>query len=251
VIKKHSDDRGGQLTALITFYGFLAVFPLLLLLITIAGLVVGPHSHLEHEIVNSALSQFPVIGKDLGSSIKALHKASPLAFVVSALGLLWGSLGATNTIQRASETMWTVPRHQGANLSRRVGRGLLLLGTIGASVVGSTFLAGLCLLGVHAHRSRGDQPGGLLPGLSHSGARGHRLALTTSGHAHRRHRMDRPRNVGRTARQPHPAALNPALWLLRCGAGSGVLALARIPALRLRRRDQRCPRAPPVAPPSQ
>jgi uncharacterized BrkB/YihY/UPF0761 family membrane protein len=38
VIKKYGDDRGGQMAALITFYGFLAVFPLLLLLVTIVGL---------------------------------------------------------------------------------------------------------------------------------------------------------------------------------------------------------------------
>jgi YihY family inner membrane protein len=147
VIKKYGDDRGGQMAALITFYGFLAVFPLLLLLVTIVGLIVGPHSRAEHEIVNSALSQFPVIGQDLGSSIRALHKPSTLAFVVSALGLLWGSLGVTNTIQRASETMWEVPRHREAALFRRVLRGLMLLGTIAVAVVGSAFLAGLSTVG--------------------------------------------------------------------------------------------------------
>ncbi len=136
------------MAALITFYGFLAVFPLLLLLlVTIVGLIVGPHSRAEHEIVNSALSQFPVIGQDLGSSIRAPHKPSTLAFVVSALGLLWGSLGVTNTIQRASETMWEVPRHREAALFRRVLRGLMLLGTIAVAVVGSAFLAGLSTVG--------------------------------------------------------------------------------------------------------
>jgi uncharacterized BrkB/YihY/UPF0761 family membrane protein len=147
VIKKYGDDRSGSLSALITFYGFLAVFPLLLLLVTIVGLLVGPHSHTEHEIVNSALSQFPVIGKDLGSSIKALHKPSPLAFVVSILGLLWGSLGVTNTIQRASATMWGIPRQQQANLLGRVRRGLMLLGTIAAAVLGSAVLTGLSTVG--------------------------------------------------------------------------------------------------------
>ena len=147
MIKKYGDDRGGQMAALITFYGFLAVFPLLLLLVTIVGLIVGPHSRAEHEIVNSALSQFPVIGQDLGSSIRALHKPSTLAFVVSALGLLWGSLGVTNTIQRASEIMWEVPRHREAALFRRVLRGLMLLGTIAVAVVGSAFLAGLSTVG--------------------------------------------------------------------------------------------------------
>jgi uncharacterized BrkB/YihY/UPF0761 family membrane protein len=147
VIKKHGDDRGGSLSALITFYGFLAVFPLLLLFVTIVGLVVGPRSHAEHEIVNSALSQFPVIGKELGSSIKALHKPSPLAFILTVVILLWGALGVTNTLQRANEAIWGIARDLEADLLRRVRRGLLLLGTIAVAVVGSSVLAGISTIG--------------------------------------------------------------------------------------------------------
>jgi uncharacterized BrkB/YihY/UPF0761 family membrane protein len=147
VIKKYGDDRGGSLSALITFYGFLSVFPLLLLLVTVVGLVVGVNTHAEKQIVNSALSEFPVIGANLGDSIKALHRATPLAFVASFLGLLWGSLGATNNLQRASEVMWGVPRHKEADLLRRVLRSVMLLGTIGAAVVGSAVLAGISTIG--------------------------------------------------------------------------------------------------------
>ena len=147
MIKKYGDDRGGSLAALITFYGFLSVFPLLLLLITVAGLVVGPNSHAENQIVHSALSEFPIIGTNLKDSIRALHRATPLAFIVSALGLFWGSLGVTNHIQRASETVWGIPRHQEAALLRRVQRSLMLLGTISAVVVGSTVLTGISTIG--------------------------------------------------------------------------------------------------------
>jgi YihY family inner membrane protein len=147
VWKKYSDDRGGSLAALITFYGFLAVFPLLLLFITVVGIVLGNNMHAQEEIVNSALSEFPVIGDRLGASIRALHRATPLAFAVSFVGLLWGSLGVTNHIQRASETMWAVPRHQEANTIKRVLRSLLLLGTIAAAVVGSTVLTGISTIG--------------------------------------------------------------------------------------------------------
>ncbi len=147
MLKKHGDDRGGSLSALITFYGFLAVFPLLILFVTIVGLVVGPKSHAEREIINSALSQFPVVGRELGSSIKALHKPSPLAFILSAAILLWGSLGVALTMQRANEAIWGVARRLEADLPRRVGRGLLLLGTIAVAVVGSSVLAGISTIG--------------------------------------------------------------------------------------------------------
>ena len=77
VSKKYGDDRGGSLAALLTFYGFLAVFPLLLLLVTIAGIVLGSHSQARERLIHSALAEFPVIGDKLGASITALQRATP------------------------------------------------------------------------------------------------------------------------------------------------------------------------------
>jgi YihY family inner membrane protein len=147
VLKKYGDDRGGSLAALVTFYGFLSVFPLLLLLVTVAGIVVGSNKGAEQRLINSALSEFPVVGQDLGASITALHRATPLAFVVAAIGLLWGSLGVTNHLQQASATIWDVPRHKQAGLVPRVLRGVLLLGTIAMAVLGSAVLTGISTIG--------------------------------------------------------------------------------------------------------
>ena len=44
VIKRYGDDRGGRESALITFYGLLSVFPLLLLLTTLASKILGANS---------------------------------------------------------------------------------------------------------------------------------------------------------------------------------------------------------------
>ncbi len=147
VAKKYGDDRGGSLAALVAFYGFLAVFPLLLLFVTVAGIVLANNPAAEERIVHSALSEFPVVGDKLAENISALHKASPLAFAISFIGLLWGSLGVTNHLQEASAIMWDIPRDKEPNLVKRVGRGLLLLGTIAAAVVGSAVLAGIATFG--------------------------------------------------------------------------------------------------------
>jgi YihY family inner membrane protein len=147
VAKKYGDDRGGSQAALVTFYGFLAVFPLLLLFVTVAGIVLANNPAAEQRVVHSALAEFPVVGDKLAENISALHRASPLAFVVSFIGLLWGSLGVTNHLQEASATIWDVPRDKEPNLLKRVLRGLLLLGTIAAAVVGSAVLAGIATVG--------------------------------------------------------------------------------------------------------
>ena len=106
----------------------------------------------EQHLVHSALSEFPVIGDRLASSISALHRPSPLAFIVSFVGLLWGSLGVTNHLQASSAIMWGVPRHKEAALASRVLRGLLLLGTIALAVMGSAILTGVSTIGgVHSY----------------------------------------------------------------------------------------------------
>jgi uncharacterized BrkB/YihY/UPF0761 family membrane protein len=62
VIYKYLDDQGGYLAALITYYGFVSLFPLLLLLTTGLGLVLAGRPDLQEHVLQSTLSQFPVIG---------------------------------------------------------------------------------------------------------------------------------------------------------------------------------------------
>src|SRR3954452_13831946 len=66
VVYKYADDSGGYLAALITYYAFVSLFPLLLILTTALGIVLAGHPGLQQRIEASALSQFPVIGDDLG-----------------------------------------------------------------------------------------------------------------------------------------------------------------------------------------
>jgi YihY family inner membrane protein len=151
VLKKYGDDRGGSLAATVAFYGFLALFPLFLMFVTITGLVLASYPGAEQRVVHSALSEFPVIGSDLSGSIKAISGVAPLALTISLVGLVWGSLGITNNLQAASATIWGVPRSKEATLVQRVLRGLLLLGTIFAAVVGSAVLSSVSAIGGGLH----------------------------------------------------------------------------------------------------
>jgi YihY family inner membrane protein len=149
VVKKFGDDRGGSLAALLTFYGFLSLFPLLLLLVTILGLAFGNNKSVTHDLETSALSQFPVIGTQLGDSIKALHRNSEIGLVIGILGLLWGSQGAAQSGQYAMAEIWNVPGVVRPNFWSRLARTFLLMGTLGvflllstASAAVSSFLGG-------------------------------------------------------------------------------------------------------------
>ena len=65
VIYKFVDDQGSYLAALIAYYGFLSLFPLLLLLSTVLGLVLRGHPQLQEQVLHSTLNQFPIIGNQL------------------------------------------------------------------------------------------------------------------------------------------------------------------------------------------
>src|ERR1700704_3502403 len=90
VLQKYSDDQGGYLAATITYYGFFALFPLLLVLTTLLGFLLHGHHHLQQSIVSSALAQFPVIGQELKSG--SLH-GSTLALLLGLAAALWAGMG--------------------------------------------------------------------------------------------------------------------------------------------------------------
>lgn len=146
VIKKFGDDRGSALAALVAYYGFLALFPLLLLLTTILGFVLRHDPGFERAVLNSALKDFPIIGTQLASSIRPL-RGSSVALVVGIGGSLWGSLGVTQAGQLAMAEVWNVPGVVRPNLVHRLTRGLGLLAVLSAGVLGTTVLASLSTFG--------------------------------------------------------------------------------------------------------
>jgi YihY family inner membrane protein len=142
VVYKYSDDQGGFLAALITYYGFLSLFPALLLLVTVLGYVLADNLSAQQDILNSAFGNFPVIGTQLQHNITALH-GSPTALVVGVLGLLYGVLGIGQAAQLAFNRAWAIPRNERPNpISSRL-RSLSFLLVLGLGVLVTTFLTGL------------------------------------------------------------------------------------------------------------
>jgi membrane protein len=141
VLYKYIDDSGGYLAALLTYYAFVSLFPLLLLLSTVLGFVLAGNTHLQQEILHSTLAQFPVVGAQLQDP-KRIGGGAP-GLVVGILGSLYGGLGVAQAVQYAMNTAWAVPRNDRPNPIKARGRGLLLLATAGLAVLGTTALSAL------------------------------------------------------------------------------------------------------------
>ena len=142
VVYKFADDQGTYLAAQITYYGFVAVFPLLLLLATILGYVLHGDSHLQRQVLDSALAQFPVIGGQITANIRSFHGSTP-GLVIGMLGCLYGGLGVVQAVQTMLNQVWGVPRNSRPNPIRARLRSLLLLAFGGVSVIVTTVLSAL------------------------------------------------------------------------------------------------------------
>ncbi|SOC46710.1 inner membrane protein YhjD [Blastococcus aggregatus] len=141
VVYKYVDDSGPFLAALITYYAFVSLFPLLLLSSTILGTVLAGNPELQERLLDSALSQLPVVGDQLGEP-QGLSGGT-LGVVIGILGALYGGLGVAQAVQHAMNTAWNVPRNNRPNPILARGRSLVLLATAGLTVVGTTALSTL------------------------------------------------------------------------------------------------------------
>lgn len=162
VVYKFFDDQGNLLSAMITYYGFVSLFPLMLLLTTVLGFVLHDNTGLQAQVLQSALAQFPVIGDQLRTNIRSLD-GSGTALVVGILGTVYGGLGIAQAVQNAFNKVWAVPRNERPNPITSRLRSLVLLGVLGVGVVATTVLSALST-GARAYGA--DLGGGLRVGAS-------------------------------------------------------------------------------------
>jgi len=142
VVYKFGDDQGAYLTALITYYGLVSLFPLLLLLVTALGYALQGSPGLQQRVLDSALAQFPVIGDQIGTNIHSFH-GSVLGLVIGVFGSVYGGLGVVQAIQSALNKMWGVPRNARPNPITARLRSLLLLAVGGTGILATTVLSAL------------------------------------------------------------------------------------------------------------
>jgi YihY family inner membrane protein len=143
VVKKYGDDQAGRHAALLAYYGFFSLFPLLLVAVTMIGFILQGRSDLADRIVDSTAAQFPIIGRDISRTVEGSHlRGSGLALVVGAAFALWGGLGVADAAQQAMNNIWNVPRRRYPNFFLRRLRGLAWLVLLGGGLLAASLAAG-------------------------------------------------------------------------------------------------------------
>jgi membrane protein len=146
VARKFADDRASVHAALIAHYAFLSLFPLLLMLVSILGLVLEDRPGLQQDVLDTALARIPVIGDQLEADVHSLE-GSGVGIGVGLAGALWAGLGVTVALGRAFDDVWDVPRVRQPGALRARARGMAALGVTAAALVAATVLPGLALGG--------------------------------------------------------------------------------------------------------
>ncbi|HEY7142922.1 MAG TPA: YihY/virulence factor BrkB family protein [Streptosporangiaceae bacterium] len=146
VIKKYGDDNGGVLAANLAYSSFVSLFPLLLVLTTILGLVVAGNEAIRQDVLHAVAGQFPLIGDQL-ADVQALRRSSIIGLIVGLATLVWGASGLAQAAQYTMAQVWNVPGPARPGYLQRLGRAGLFLALLGAGVIVTTLLASLSTYG--------------------------------------------------------------------------------------------------------
>jgi len=140
VLKKYGDDQAGNLAALMAYYAFLSIFPILLVFVTVLGFVLRGNPELYRHLLNSALVEFPVIGDQL--RFQGLH-GNWWVLAFSVLISLWGARGVATAAMTAFNGVWNVPHHLRPGFWPGLLRSVGLLLTLGVTLIVTGTLSGV------------------------------------------------------------------------------------------------------------
>jgi membrane protein len=146
VVKKFSDDNGSNLAALIAFWAFFSLFPLLLALVSILGFVLEDNPSLRDDVLDTALAGIPVIGDQLRDQVQPLQ-GSGIALAIGLAGALWAGLRVTLALGHSFAEIWDVPRVEQPSGLRARARGLAMLALLALTLVAATGATGFAVGG--------------------------------------------------------------------------------------------------------
>jgi YihY family inner membrane protein len=142
VWKKFNDDQAGNLAALIAYYGFAALFPLLLLLVTVLNIVLKNNPSLRATLLDSALAQYPVIGEQIKNSLGTVP-GTGVPLVIGTVFLLLGARGAAGAMQNSLCEVWAIPKDRRPQFPWQPLWSMGLIFTVGIGFIVTTFLSGV------------------------------------------------------------------------------------------------------------
>ena len=147
VIKKYGQDNGSYLSAIITYYSVLSLFPLLIVFTNLTQIILKNNHALKNRIASSINHYFPIIGNQLTHNIHG-ERGTGIAIIVSLIITFYGALGCASALQYALNNVWKIPKINQPNYIKNITRnlGIIIGGGIGF-IIASTLSTYVTILG--------------------------------------------------------------------------------------------------------
>lgn len=139
---RYREDRGYEYAALLSYYGFFSVFPLLTVAVTIVGFLLADNPTLRDDLLDSVFARLPVVGEAMAGEIEGLD-GNGVVLVVAIGFTLWAGIGVVRVAQDAFNTMWSISIMRWPSFFPKLFRALVALAVIGASFLVATIASGL------------------------------------------------------------------------------------------------------------
>ena len=127
VVKKYGDDAGGREAALITYYGFLSIFPLLLLGVAVLSRVLDGRPDLRERLIAAVVPQ--ALQSTVEHSLATLP-TSTIPLVAGLIGLLLSGTGVVFSVYQTLNHVAAVPHRFRAGFLARYVRVLVMLAVL-------------------------------------------------------------------------------------------------------------------------
>jgi len=137
--RRHISGRNASVLA---FFGFLSIFPLLLVATTILGFVLQNNKDLQQRILEGALADIPVIGQQLQDDPASLD-GSVWLLIAGLATALWSATKAFVALQGALDDVWEIDVDHRDAMPKQRGKALL-----GLVLIGGAQVAGLAVTAV-------------------------------------------------------------------------------------------------------
>jgi YihY family inner membrane protein len=143
VWRKFGEDQAGNLAALIAYWAFFSIFPLLLVAVTVVGIVgVGQGTFQD------VMQQFPLVGENLQGL-----SGNWWGLVFGIGTALWSGLAVVKATQSAFDAVWEVPMRERPSFLTKILTGVRALVVVGIGVIVSLGLSGIATGGKKIHVS--------------------------------------------------------------------------------------------------
>ena len=138
---RYREDRCYEYAALLSYYGFFSIFPLLTVGVTVVGFALSSRPDLRAELLDTIFGRFPVVGEELADQIDGLE-GNGLVLLIAIGFTLWAGIGVVRVVQDAFNVMWGVSIMRRPSFFPKLFRALGALLIVGGAFVLATIASG-------------------------------------------------------------------------------------------------------------